>query len=213
MAKQTRQQEFWSGKFGRGYNDRNTWTVSGFDRFYRQTWGTTRTVMNRAFLRGLKIDNVLEVGANIGLQLRHLQSQGFDNLYGVEIQSDAVERAKRLTKGINIIRGSAFDLPFQNNYFDLVFTSGVLIHIHPKDQKAAMREMFRVSRKYIWGFEYFNETVQEIPYRGNRNVLWKNNFPKLWQQYCPKLKLVKVKKYRYVGQKIQDVMYLFRKTS
>ena len=150
--------------------------------------------MNRSFLRGLKINTTLEMGANIGLQLRHLQAMGIKNLYGVELQWDAVERAKQLTHGISIIQGSAFDLPFKNNYFDLVFTSGVLIHIHPRDQKKAMREMYRVSNKYIWGFEYFNPTEQEIPYRGNRNVLWKNNFLKLWQKNCPGLKLVKMKK-------------------
>ncbi|MEK7518889.1 MAG: pseudaminic acid biosynthesis-associated methylase [Patescibacteria group bacterium] len=207
----THQQSFWSGSFGQGYNDRNTWTLKGFDQFYRKTWGTTRTAMNRSFLRGLKINTTLEMGANIGLQLRHLQAMGIKNLYGVELQWDAVERAKQLTHGISIIQGSAFDLPFKNNYFDLVFTSGVLIHIHPRDQKKAMREMYRVSNKYIWGFEYFNPTEQEIPYRGNRNVLWKNNFLKLWQKNCPGLKLVKMKKFRYVGQTNEDVMYLFKK--
>ena len=125
MSKITKQQNFWSGKFGQGYNDRNTWTIKGFDRFYKHTWGTTRTAMNRQFLRGLKISNVLEMGANIGLQLRHLQAMGFDNLNGVEIQWNAVERAKRLTQHMNIIHGSAFDLPFRNDYFDLVFTSKV----------------------------------------------------------------------------------------
>lgn len=212
MPKQTKQQDFWSGAFGKGYNDRNTYTLRGFDAFYKRTWGVTRTTMNRQFLRGRPIRNVLEVGANIGLQLRHLQAQGFGNLYGVEVQWDAVERAKRLTKGVNIVQGSAFDLPFKDRYFDLVFTSGVLIHIHPKDHRAAMREMYRCSRRYIGGFEYFSEKQAEIPYRGHRNVLWKNNFPKLWQRHCPRLRLVKMKKYRYVGQEIEDVMYLFRKT-
>lgn len=209
----THQQKFWSSSFGQGYNDRNTWTVKGFDNFYKKTWGTTRSAMNRAFLRGLKIDKTLEMGANIGLQLRHLQAMGMDNLTGVELQWDAVERAKRFTKQINIIQGSAFDLPFKDKYYDLVFTSGVLIHIHPRDHQRAMREMYRVSKKYIWGFEYFNETLQEIPYRGNRNVLWKNNFPAVWQRHCPKLKLIKMKKFKYVGQDNVDVMYLFKKPS
>lgn len=208
---QTAQQKFWSGKFGKGYNTRNTFTAKGFDAFYKKTWGTTRSAMNRFFLSKLRISNVLEVGANIGLQLRHLQNEGHNNLYGVEVQENAVERAKQLTKHINIIQGSAFDLPFKNEYFDLVFTSGVLIHIHPKNLKAAMREMTRCSKKYVWGFEYFNETEQEIPYRGNRNVLWKNNFPKLFSAYCPKLKLVKMKFYKYRDSSNRDVMYLFKK--
>ena len=40
----------------------------------------------------------------------------------------AVEKGKENTKGINIIQGSAFDLPYKDNYFDLVCTNGVLIH-------------------------------------------------------------------------------------
>jgi pseudaminic acid biosynthesis-associated methylase len=212
MVKKTKQQDFWSGAFGKGYNDRNTYTLKGFDAFYKRTWGVTRTAMNRRFLNGLRIRNVLEVGANIGLQLRHLQAQGFDNLYGVEIQWDAVERAKHLTRRINIIQGSAFDLPFKDEYFDLVFTSGVLIHINPKDHSQALREMYRTSRKYLWGFEYFAERQTEIPYRGNRNVLWKTNFPKVVQRACPKLKLVKKEFFPYRdGSGNKDVMYLFRK--
>ncbi|MFH1171412.1 MAG: pseudaminic acid biosynthesis-associated methylase [bacterium] len=207
----TQQQIFWSGGFGKGYNDRNTFTVKGFDAFYKKTWGTTRTAMNKLFLSKLAIRNTLEVGANFGLQLRHLQQSGFENLYGIEIQQDAVERSKKITKGVNIIQGSAFDLPFKNAYFDLVFTSGVLIHIHPKHLKNAIREMVRCSKKYLWGFEYFNETEQEIPYRGNRNVLWKNNFPKLFLTYAPKLKLVKMKFYKYTDSTNRDVMYLFKK--
>lgn len=211
MQKKTKQQNFWSGSFGKNYNTRNTYTLKGFDAFYKKTWGTTRSAMNRAFLNGLKIDNALEVGANIGLQLRHLQAMGIENLYGVEIQWNAVERAKKNVQHVNIVQGSAFDLPFRNNYFDMVFTSGVLIHIHPKDLKRAMQEMYRTSKKYIWGFEYFNDKEQEIPYRGNRNVLWKNNFPKLFQTYCPKLKVVKMKTYKYVGSDNRDVMYLLKK--
>lgn len=213
MAKHnTRQQQFWSGTFGQGYNDRNTWTVKGFDQFYKKTWGTTRTNMNRAFLRGLKVDSFYETGANIGLQLRHLSAMGYDNLYGAEIQWDAVLRSRQITPQANIVQGSGFDVPFKDNFVDVAFTSGVLIHIHPKDQKAAMREMYRVSKKYIWGFEYFHPYEQEIPYRGNRNVLWKNDFPSLWKKNCPKLKLVKMKFYPYQdGSGNKDVMYLFKK--
>jgi len=57
---------------------------------------------------------------------------GFTNLYGIELQWYAVEKAKEYTKGINIIQGSGFDIPFKDGYFDLVITNGVLIHIAPK---------------------------------------------------------------------------------
>lgn len=212
MNKRTRQQTFWQGGFGSSYTDRNTFSAAELDRFYKRTWGISRTEMNRQFLGHRKVENVLEVGANIGLQLRHLQRMGLETLHGIEIQADAVERAKRITRGINIIQGSALDLPYRDGYFDLVYTSGVLIHIHPRDLKKVMREMVRCSRRYIWGFEYFSDKQEEIPYRGNRNVLWKNDFPRLFTRYSNDLKLVKRTYYPYVEGGNVDVMYLFRKS-
>ncbi len=168
--------------------------------------------MYRSLYRGLQIRRTLEVGCNIGIQLNHLQHLGFEKLYGVEIQEDAVERSKRHTRHIHIIQGSAFDIPFKDAYFDLVFTNGVLIHIHPKDLKAAMSEIVRCSRKYISGFEYFSDKQQEIPYRGKKGALWKADFPKLYQQLFPSLKLLSCTKYPYLHRPdLCDVSFLFQK--
>ena len=157
---------------------------------------------------------ILEVGCNVGNQLRLLQKQGYKNLYGIEIMPSAVEQAKQLTKEINIIQGSAFDLPFKDNYFDLVFTSGVLIHIHPDDMKKAMAEIVRASKKYIWGFEYYADTLTSINYRGHTDRLWKTNFSKLFLDQFPNLKLVREKKSPYLANARQvDAMYLMEKKS
>jgi len=206
--KDTDQQKFWQSGFGEEYTERNHYEPKALDEFYQKTWGVTRSEMNKDFLSGLP----LEVGANIGNQLAQLQNQNFGKrLYGIEIQRDAVEKAKSFTNGIDIIQGSAFDLPFKNSYFDMVFTSGVLIHISPDDAKTAIKEMYRTSKRYIWGFEYFAETYTEIEYRGNKNCLWKANFPKLFIDEFPDLKLIKEKKYTYIDSDNVDVMYLFEK--
>src|SRR3989338_11165642 len=210
----TQQEQFWQGQFGADYTERNNYDPAALDAFYHQTWGVTRSAMNDEFLKGLPINNVLEVGCNVGNQLHLLQTQGYKNLYGIEIMEYAVERAKQLTKGINIVQGSAFDLPFKNNYFDLVFTSGVLIHIHPDDVKKAMAEIVRVSKKYIWGFEYFAETLTEIKYRDHQDRLWKTNFSNLYLDLFPVLALVKEKKYPYAANARQvDAMFLLEKSS
>jgi len=44
-----------------------------------------------------------------------------------------VERSKQNLKNIDILQGSAFDVPFKDGFFDLVFTSGVLIHLASGD--------------------------------------------------------------------------------
>lgn len=49
---------------------------------------------------------------------------GFNNLYGIEINNYAIELSKSRTNNINIIQGYAFGIPFKDEYFNLVFTSG-----------------------------------------------------------------------------------------
>jgi len=212
MKKENPQSRFWQRKFGKDYTLRNSYSPQEFDRFYLKTWGVTRTTLNKKFLGKLSRDiKILEIGCNIGLQLRHLQLAGFKNLYGIELQQDAVEKAKSSTRGINIICGSAFDVPFADGWFDLVFTSGVLIHLHPKNLKQAISEIHRCSRTWIWGFEYFAPTLQEIIYRGHRKVLWKQDFCKLYVATFPDLKVVKEEKIKYRNDANLDQMFLLRK--
>lgn len=213
-SKQTDQMEKWAGDFGRNYTDRNIYGVTELDKFYLNTWGIARSEMNREILNPIKtsIDRILEVGCNVGNQLNALQAYGFNSLYGIELQEYAVEKAKELTKGINIIRGSAFDVPFKDNYFDLVFTSGVLIHISPEDIKKVMREIYRVSRRYIWGFEYYSGNYHEIVYRECKNLLWKGNFAQMYLDLFPDLTLVMEKKFSYIHKRDKmDSMFLLRK--
>lgn len=211
----TQQEQFWAGDFGQSYTDRNTRDRAEWDDFYRQNWGLTKTDMNATFLADLPRDaRILEVGCNTGMQLRGLQDMGFTNLYGVELQPYAVEKAKQQTQGINIVQGSGFDLPFRDGFFDLVCTNGVLIHIAPDDLPRIMGEMVRCSRQYIWGFEYYSPSLTSVPYRGNDGFLWKADYAALFQQQFPALTLEKQTLYPYINQAEsgnQDVMYLLRK--
>jgi pseudaminic acid biosynthesis-associated methylase len=211
MSMDTLQTNFWRSEFGKEYTERNNFTVSEHDEMYRNEFGVTRTAMNQEFLNGLSIDSVLEVGCNVANQLRCLQSMGYEKLYGIELQHYAVERAKELSKGIQIIQASAFDVPFKDGCFDLVFTSGVLIHISPDDIETAIKEIYRMSNKYIWGFEYYADTYQEISYRGNTDKMWKSNFMQLYLDHFPDLKIVKDIKYPYVNDNNVDQMFLLEK--
>ncbi len=133
--------------------------------------------MNLKFIEDLKRSiRILDVGQNIGDQLVCLQNMGLQSLYGIELQEYAVELSKLRTKRINIIQGSAFDIPFKDKFFNLVFTSGLLIHIAPSDIHEVLKEIHRCTRKYIWGFEFFAEKYTEVEYRGNKELLWKTNF-------------------------------------
>lgn len=202
----------WIEQFGKEYTDRNNLSLEELEKLYKENYGFTRTELNALFLD--KIDRskkILEIGSNIGMQLLCLQKMGFKNLYGIEPQEYAVQLTKDRTININIIKGDAFDVPFKDEFFDIVFTSGVLIHIHKQNIKKAIREIYRCSNKYIWGFEYYADKYTEIPYRGQKNLLWKANFPKIYMDTFPDLKIVEIKFFKYLENNNIDVMYLLRK--
>jgi pseudaminic acid biosynthesis-associated methylase len=202
----------WIDKFGKEYTDRNNLSLEELEKLYKENYGVTRTELNELFLD--KIDRskkILEIGANIGNQLLCLQKMGFKNLYGIEPQEYAVQLTRDKTININIIKGDAFDVPFKDKYFNIVFTSGVLIHIQKKNIKKAIREIYRCSNKYIWGFEYYADRYTEIPYRGQKNLLWKANFPKIYTDAFPDLKIVEIKYFKYLNNNNTDVMFLLQK--
>lgn len=214
MKELTQQMRNWMDSFGNEYTDRNALTLKEMDRAYKENYGITRTEFNKTFVGDLERSiKILEVGSNIGNQLLLLQKMGFKNLYGIEINSYAVERAKANTKNINIIQGSALDIPFKNNYFGLVFTSGVLIHIAPSDIQKVLNEIHRCSGEYIWGFEYYADTYTKVVYRGHKNLLWKTNFAGLYLDLFDDIELVKEKRVKYLDNENVDAMFLIKKIS
>jgi pseudaminic acid biosynthesis-associated methylase len=213
MVDLTPQMKCWMGKFGAEYTNRNIFSPKELDNLYLTNYGISRTTLNNEFLKDTIVNSslVLEIGSNIGNQLLMLQKMGFNNLYGIELQSYAVELSKKRTNEINIIQGSAFDIPFKDTFFDLVFTSGLLIHLNPINIKDALKEIYRCARKYIWGFEYWSDDYSEVIYRGNNELLWKTDFAKLYLETFDDLVMVKWKKIRYVDNDNIDLMFLLEK--
>lgn len=212
MAK-THQEDVWAGKFGKDYTERNLMSPDGLDQLCIDNHGISRTELNKEFLGGLDVDRILEVGCNVGNQLLLLKEMGYTNLWGIELQDYAVELARKRTSGINIVKGSAFDIPYKNNFFDLVFTSGVLMHISPDDVDKVLDEMYRCTNRYIWGFEYYSpDGYQMVNYRGDDSLLWKTDFAKLFLDRFRDLKRAKERKYSYLeDRKLVDQVFLLKK--
>jgi len=211
-AKNNKQMNFWGGEPGRAYVDRNPLNLQESDILYLRDYGITRRELNERFLgdlnHGLKI---LEVGANIGLQLELLRLMGFKNLLGIELNNYAVEKAKKLHPQIDVIRGSAFDLPFCDGYFDLAYTSGVLIHIDPKDLPEVLDGIYRVTNRYIWCYEFAAREPVEIAYRDKQELFWKQDFLKLYTSRFPDLKIVKSEELPVLNSKNFSQMFLLEK--
>ena len=181
----TAQLEAWTGQFGDQYVNRNDyaeWKMKpGIEAF-------------RRILSGLDIKSALEVGSNIGLNLLFINAlfEEAIKLYAVEPNGKAFERLTSQSH-INLEKAwncSAFQMPLSDSSVDLVFTSGVLIHIAPNDLGRAVDEIVRVARQYVLCIEYFSHKPEEIPYRGESGLLFKRDFGSFYLERFPNLKVV-----------------------
>ncbi len=209
---ETPQKKSWAGDFGREYTDRNTLSGAQLDSLYRKNYGITRRQLNEAHLADVPRDaRILEVGCNSGNQLLLLREMGLTTLWGAEVQSYALELAKARLPDAQLSHASALDLPYEDADFDLVFTSGVLIHISPADLERALDEIHRCAKTWISGMEYYAPEVTQVNYRGHDALLWKMDYVKRYLDRFDDLELVREQRLPYLNSSNTDTMYLLKR--
>jgi len=213
LCRQTAQEAVWDGDFGRDYTDRNTLDAQSLDDLWLRNYGVARSTINEEFLSGIpKNASFLEVGCNAGNQLLLLKQMGWSNLSGIELQCYALEIARSRLQDATLKQGSALALPWPDSAFDVVFTSGVLIHISPSDLRVAMEEIYRVSKEYIWCSEYYAPELTRITYRDRTELLWKMDFARQFKDRFPNLQLTREQRLPYLKNSNVDSVFLLRKT-
>jgi SAM-dependent methyltransferase len=96
----------------------------------------------------------LEIGCNVGRNLNHLFLAGFTQLWGIEINNEAVELLKHsfpeMATHLTVTNTSAEEaLPgFADKSIDVVYTVAVLEHIHPESE-SLFAEMVRLAKDTI----------------------------------------------------------------
>ncbi len=209
---ETKQIREWATDFGREYTDRNTLDPAELDALYLANYGVTRTALNRKVLGEVPASaRILEVGCNVGNQLLLLHGMGYTNLSGIDVQDYAIQLAQTRVPDASIIEGSALDIPFPDSHFDLVSTSGLLIHIAPADLSKVLNAVHRVAKTWILGFEYYAPIPTEIKYRGHNELLWKNDFAKLYLHQFQDLQLLQEERLPYLNSSNIDTMFLLQR--
>lgn len=178
-----RQLDHWTGEFGDAYVARNPAT----DDNVRLRLRALAPILAR--MDGDPPRSILECGCNVGLNVRALQHLTRAEVFGIEPNRAAREVVMRdgILDATHLAEGSVGALPFPDASMDLVFTSGVLIHVAPDDLASAMREVHRVSRKYVLAIEYFSVKPEAVPYRGHTELLWKRDFGGAYLDLFPTL--------------------------
>jgi spore coat polysaccharide biosynthesis protein SpsF len=179
----SRQLEHWTGAFGDAYVERNP----ASEENVRLRVRALAPILAR--MDGAPPARILECGCNVGLNLRALRALTAADLYAVEPNRAACEIVRRdgVLDDAHLRLGAIDALPFPDASMDLVFTSGVLIHVAPEHLDRALREVHRVSRRYVLAIEYFSPRPDAVPYRGHDELLWKRDFGGAYLDLFPSL--------------------------
>lgn len=177
----TEQEEFWAGEFGEEYIDRNK---------SENLLASNLSFFSKALKQAGKIQSCIELGANIGMNLKALKLlYPSVRLNGVEINAIAAKELKQLIGEESVYNCSIFDLEF-NQKVDLALIKGVLIHINPDHLSTVYQKLYDASNKYVLVAEYYNPSPVAIPYRGHSDRLFKRDFAGEMMAIYPDLKLI-----------------------
>jgi len=167
MKNITEQENFWAKTYATEYIKKNT----EFDSIAgEEAW-------KKMLFKTCDLEDILECGCNIGRNIDFLnKTHPFASKSIIEISKPAFDFVTSKFALKSSFNGSITNSKFNNNSFDLVFTMGVLIHIHPDDLIKNMQYIFEYSKKYILFGEYFNRTPEMIEYQGQKDKLFKRDF-------------------------------------
>lgn len=162
----TEQEAFWAGAFGDEYVARNRGS---------QWMANNLALFTRILSRTEKVCSIIELGANIGLNLQALRLLLPEaKLTAVEINDKAVTELRKLP-GVQIHNQSILDYVADARH-DFVLIKGVLIHINPDRLSQVYDLIHQRSMRYICLAEYYNPTPVAVSYRGHTGKLFKRDF-------------------------------------
>lgn len=195
-----RLEQLWAQEFGNAYVERN------------RAAGDSRAPFWQAILAEFPVRRVLEVGCNVGGNLRWIASfMPPQQVYGVDINLKALDELHQTLAGVNAFWSPARELPFRDGWFDLVFTMGVLIHQPESTLPLVMAEIVRCSRRYVLCGEYYAEQTTEVAYRNQSGALFKRDYGRIYQELFPELQL-RQKRFLSRAEGWDDITYwLFEK--
>ena len=168
-------------KFAYDYWDGDRRICYGGYKYIPGRWEKIAEEINN-FYNLPKNAKILDIGCGKGYLLYDfLKVLPSAQLYGLDISKYALENSKFEIKDF-LIQGSATNLPFDDNFFDLVISINTLHCLEAPDLYLALKEMERVgkSHKYLCVESYRNEIEKA-------NLLYWQvsceafNTPKEWQ--------------------------------
>jgi len=130
---------------------------------------------------GLGAKKICEAGCNVGNNLSSFP-ENF-SVYGIDMNEYSLQKAEEKYPNFVFNVEGISKTSFSDSFFDLVFTRGVLIHIHPDEVDKVLEEFLRISNRWIFNLEYFGEEEKMIDWKRGKDLLWYRNLKKRWKKF------------------------------
>ncbi|MDQ2864408.1 MAG: class I SAM-dependent methyltransferase [Bacteroidota bacterium] len=147
-----------------------------------------------------KFENALDVACGTGLSTNSLLDIA-ENVFGIDVSDEMLKLALN-PQEIKYSKASAENLPFKNNYFDIVTVSS---GVHWFDIDQFLREAKRVLKSKSWLVLYENHFISEIP----GVEIFSNWFPNIYLKKFPSPK--RNNNYEWTGENLKDKGFTFIK--
>ena len=140
-----------------------------------------KTLINliKKYAKGNKL---LEAGSGTGVLSTYLSSIGYD-VTGIDIDSKIIDLSNKIANNYNsmkkptFINKSIFELDYNENFYDISYSNGVLEHFTDEQIIDALKQQLKVAKIVIFGIptKYFNQ--EEAMYGDERYMdydCWRN---------------------------------------
>jgi SAM-dependent methyltransferase len=138
------------------------------------------------------IDSILDIGCGYGAFLYNLHQLNPNiKLSGIDISKEAIEFCRKNLPNSSFINDKFSNIlkHFKENTYDVIYTSGVMIHQSPDIIDDLLDSFIKIGTKYIVHFEDIgnDELISgkkeyNPSWRESDQFLWKNNLVKRYQE-------------------------------
>ena len=119
----------------------------------RRMWEIYSSSLDGVLQNNRSIDSVIDVGCGMGnFTLELANRKNFKKIVGIDFLKNTFDIARENPKffeRVSFTEGNLIYMPFKDRSFDLAVCLNVLHHIHIDDFKLAIKELARITDKYL----------------------------------------------------------------
>jgi len=154
-------------------------------------------------LKTLQFESFFEAGCGFGWNIRRVKEEFPDKrVGGVDFSITQLGNAKKYVDKLNISvsQGDICRIPLKDNAYDIGFSLGVFMNIHPDKIRLAVEQMVRVCKKYIIHLEYDEDnTTKELrEKRAFKTNIVSHDYKKIYESLGKRV--VEFKTYKDFGE-------------